>query len=184
MSGKARHHAGSIGVAVRDAAEKADGEVGMNEQSVRIVRLDPMRVASVLGFGANPEHLAWKKLREWAEPRGYFTDRQAHRIFGFNNPNPSPGSPNYGYELWMTVGPKVAADDQVSLAEFGGGLYAVTRCKSVAAIRAAWCRLGEWCERSRYTVAGHQWLEESVGEVSPLVSEQEVVLDLHLPVMG
>ena len=154
----------------------------MSKRAVSIVRLDPMRVASVLGFGESPEPLAWQKLCEWAEPKGFMTDPGRHRIFGFNNPNPSPGSPNYGYELWINVGPEVSPDDRVKVRDFDGGLYAVMRCKGVASIGNVWCQLGEWCEESRYSVAGHQWLEESVGPVSPPLSEQEVLLDLYLPV--
>ncbi len=33
----------------------------MNELEVRIVRLEPMRVASAQGFGQNPEEIAWSK---------------------------------------------------------------------------------------------------------------------------
>jgi len=76
----------------------------MDELAVRIVNLEPMRVASFHGFGPSPEHLAIQKLADWAAPRGYLVDRKQHRIFGFNNPNPSHGSPNYGYELWLVVG--------------------------------------------------------------------------------
>ena len=34
----------------------------MSELQVRIVELDPMYVASVHGFGASPEEIAWQKL--------------------------------------------------------------------------------------------------------------------------
>ena len=56
----------------------------MDELAVRIVRLEPMRVASFHGFGSSPEHLAIQKLADWAGPRGYLEDRKQHRIFGFN----------------------------------------------------------------------------------------------------
>jgi hypothetical protein len=79
------------------------GENAMSELNVRIVKLEPMRVASVQGFGAGPEHQAWAKLQAWAERKGYIADLKSHRFFGSNNPEPSSGSPNYGYEQWMTV---------------------------------------------------------------------------------
>jgi hypothetical protein len=100
----------------------------MNEFKVRLVKLEPLRVASVHGFGQSPEDEAWQKLMAWAKPKGYLDDKEHHRIFGFNNPNPSPGSPNYGYEFWMVVGPEVQPEGEVEIKEFPGGLYAVARC--------------------------------------------------------
>ena len=101
----------------------------MNELAVRIVKLEPLHVASFHGFGPSPEHLAAQKLAAWAGPRGYLADLAQHRIFGFNNPNPSPGSPNYGYEFWMVVGAEVEAAGDMRILDFPGGLYAVTRCQ-------------------------------------------------------
>ena len=76
----------------------------MSEFEVHIVRLPPLRVASVLGFGQEPELQGREKLDAWAKPRGFLDRPEQQRIFGFNHPDPSPGSPNYGYEYWMVVG--------------------------------------------------------------------------------
>ncbi len=75
----------------------------MTNANVRLTRLENMRVASLHGFGTEPELQAWEKLVNFAGARGYLKDLAHHRIFGFNNPDPTPGSPNYGYELWITV---------------------------------------------------------------------------------
>lgn len=69
---------------------------------VKIVRLEPLRVASVQGFGQNPEEQATSQLHAWLTKKGWINDLGAHRFFGFNNPDPSPCSLNYGYELWVT----------------------------------------------------------------------------------
>ena len=79
----------------------------MDQPDFRIVQLEPLRVASAHGFGEGPETLAWDKLTAWARERGLWQDGTSRRFFGFNNPDPSPGSPNYGYETWMTVGSEV-----------------------------------------------------------------------------
>jgi hypothetical protein len=42
----------------------------MSELEIRIVELEPMRVASVYGFGESPELQAWEKLIAWAGPKG------------------------------------------------------------------------------------------------------------------
>jgi hypothetical protein len=78
--------------------------IPMSDLDVRIVTLEPMRVASAHAYSASPEGEAWDKLIAWAKPKGLLEDATAHRIFGFNNPNPSPGTPNYGYEFWIQRG--------------------------------------------------------------------------------
>jgi DNA gyrase inhibitor GyrI len=153
--------------------------------AVRIVQLPPMRVASVHAYGPEPEHAAWAKLEAWAGPagRGYFADPAQHRIFGFNNPNPSPGSPNYGYEFWIMVGPDEQGGD-VTLADFPGGLYAVARVDLITEpydqIPAGWMALNRWLEVSRYRMGRHQWLEEHIAV--PDAPAGQFSLDLYMPI--
>jgi DNA gyrase inhibitor GyrI len=154
----------------------------MSDLDVRIVKLEPLRVASFWGFGASPEEVAFEKLFAWAGPRGLLEDRGTHRLFGFNNPNPSAGSPNYGYETWIVVGPDVEPEGEARIQGFDGGLYAVTRCVvpkgRFDVIGATWKRLVAWREDSQYKCGTHQWLEESL----PLdLPDTEFVLDLYLP---
>jgi len=153
----------------------------MSEFPVRIVKLEPLRVASVHGFGPSPEEEAWQKLVAWAKPKGYLDDPEHHRIFGFNNPDPSPGSPNYGYEFWMVVGAEVEAAGDMRVLDFPGGLYAVTRCQGGDNIGPTWGRLVQWLTGSRYRHAGHQWLEEHINATFPVPGE-ELILDLYAPI--
>jgi DNA gyrase inhibitor GyrI len=154
----------------------------MNELQVRIARLEPMRVASVHGFGEGPEQQAWAKLTAWAGPKGLFDDPEQHRIFGFNNPNPSPGSPNYGYEFWIAVGPDVESEGEVKVKDFAGGLYAVARCQGAENITPTWKRLVAWLEDSPHKRAHHQWLEEHLGPVNTPLDENALLLDLYAPI--
>jgi AraC family transcriptional regulator len=155
----------------------------MSDPDVRIVELTPMRVVSFLGFGESPEQLAWDKLIAWATPRGLLDDRNKHRLFGFNNPNPSAGSPNYGYEVWIVVDPKREAEADEKILDFEGGLYAVTECVvpkgDFDVIGATWKKLVAWREDSKYQCGAHQWLEESLPESPP---GTEFVLELYLPI--
>jgi DNA gyrase inhibitor GyrI len=161
---------------------QSSGGKAMSELDVRVVELEPNRVASVHAFSASPEHDALEKLIAWAKPRGLLDDPQQHRIFGFNNPDPSPGSPNYGYEFWIVVGPDVEPEGEVKIKEFPGGLYAVTRCDVQGedpgeVIPATWKRLIAWCEDTKYRYAHHQWLEEHT-----LQDEDLLFLDLYCPI--
>ena len=157
----------------------------MTELGVHIVTLEPMRVASAHAFGATPEREAWTKLIDWATPRGLLDDPQAHRIFGFNNPNPSAGSPNYGYEFWIEVEPDlhVRPEDEVKVLDYAGGRYAVTRCEHLPQIGQVWKRLVAWLEGSPYVGSSHQWLEEHIApDPRTPHSEDKIVLDLYLPI--
>jgi DNA gyrase inhibitor GyrI len=157
----------------------------MSEMNVRIVRLEPMRVACGSGFGTGPESQAWDRLKAWMDQRGMLADLRGRRFFGFNNPNPSAGSPNYGYDQWVTVGPEVqvAPGDEVRILDFAGGLYAVARFRigdPGVEFPEAWQRLVMWREHSRYKPAHHQWLEEAiVSEAGELKYDE---FDLYLPI--
>ena len=137
---------------VRDRAPQCEYYVAWEDQdedlSVRIVRLAPMWAVSAYGFGSSPEELAWLTLLDWAKAGGLLDVEPGPRFFGFNNPNPAPGSPNYGYEQWMTIGPEIAGRAGVTIKEFAGGLYAVTRCEGLQTITDTWHRLATWCEGS------------------------------------
>jgi len=154
----------------------------MEEINVRIVKLDKMRAASFFGFGQQPEDEAWRKLEEWAKPKGYLDDLEHHRIFGFNNPSPSPVSPNYGYEFLIAVDPDYEADEGVKIIDFPGGLYAVTNTGKIddpgESIPAAWKKLSQWRENSKYRMGQHQWLEEHPGPAGGDWS-----LDLYIPIV-
>lgn len=154
----------------------------MSSQEIRIVKLPEMRVASVLGYGTQPEDQAWQKLTAWAKPLGLM--EATPRIFGFNNPSPSPGSPNYGYEFMLVIAPDVEAGGEVELKTFPGGLYAVASCEVTSdpgdQIPAAWQQLVLWREQSRYKSASHQWLEEHIETAH--MPEGQFTLDLYLPI--
>lgn len=162
----------------------------MTSLDVRIVRLEPMRVASVWGFGQEPEMLAHRKLEAWAGPKGYLDDLAHHRVFGFNNPNPSPATPNYGYVLWMQVGPDEPPEADTRIESFDGGLYAVTRViehgDPGVVIPATWQRLHAWCEDSPHRFGRHQWLEEhlpAAGNTTVDTPAGRWVLDLYMPII-
>lgn len=156
----------------------------MQDNPVRIVNLDPLRVASFYAFGPQPEEPALQKLYAWADARGYLDHPEKHRIFGFNNPSPSPGSPNYGYEFWITVGPEVLPDGEVEIKDFPGGLYAVLTWDGMGdpneTIPAAWEKLALWRENSAYQFGSHQWLEEH--HAAEAGADNDFILDLYLPI--
>jgi len=107
-------------------------------------------------------------------------------VFGYNNPDPSPGLPNYGPGVWLTVNGSVQADGDARIIEFPGGLYAVTRIvvkEPGDDIPDAWQKVVKWMEASKYHHGRHQWLEEPISPLGEMCGEQPFTLDLHLPIM-
>jgi AraC family transcriptional regulator len=146
---------------------------------VKIVKLEPMRVICFNGFGESPEELAFEQLFAWAKTHG-----KNGRVFGYNNPNPAPGSPKYGYDAWMVVDQVVQAESEARIIDFPGGLYAVTRCearKPWEDIPNTWQKLVRWRESSRYRGASHQWLEEHI-EPQTAADDIQFTLELYLPI--
>ena len=142
----------------------------MKTMSVQIVTLEPMQVVSAHGFGAQPEDMAWKKMESWAKPKGLLENPTGRRMFGYNNPSPSAGSPNYGYEFCLTVSaeeaetilpPELAAEG-IRVKELSGGKYAMAPFDEPVgpAIGAAWQRLDAWVADNGYRHGRQQWLEE------------------------
>lgn len=65
-------------------------------------------------------------------------------MFGFNNPDPSPDSPKYGYGFWLELESDEAPDESAQVKLFAVGRHAVTRCTGVASITETWARLRQW----------------------------------------
>lgn len=153
----------------------------MSQLDVRIVRLEPMRVASAYGFGPSPEGIAHEKMQAFLRSRGLLDGYGTrYRHFGFNNPNPSPGSPNYGYEIWTEIDPTMEPEGDMRVVDFPGGLYAVTRFDNLENIGRLWGELVKWREASNYREAHHQWLENLL---NPLETDfSKYVFDLYLPI--
>lgn len=155
----------------------------MSPIDVRIIRLEPQHVAAAYGFGSQPESIAWDKMIAFVKAKGLTSDGKPHRYLGFNNPSPTPASPNYGYEQWITVDPEVEAAGDIKIKEFEGGLYAVTRCQ-LKNIGEVWQQLVAWHEKSQYKHGSHQWLEEALQPPLDEPSTEEMELDLYLPIAG
>jgi effector-binding domain-containing protein len=151
----------------------------MSDIEVKIVNLKPMRVVSAYGFGAEPEGIAWGKIKAFAQKIGVELETEGVTTYGFNNPNPSKGSPNYGYEIWLPVADDVEPEGDLRMLDFCGGLYAVTTFKGLENIGEVWKQLVKWRESSKYKHAHHQWLEELLTDEVP---PEEFVFNLYLPI--
>lgn len=153
----------------------------MEPLEVRILHLEPMRVAYTLGFGESPEPVAWERILDYARKYGLLERAQRPRFFGFNNPSPSPGSPNYGYEQWMTVGPEAQPEGEIEIKDIPAGKYAVARFQGIEHIGTMWQRLVAWCETSPYQIGEGQCLEELLSPVEDMDDLQKYVFDLYMP---
>lgn len=161
----------------------------MNTLEVQIIKLEPMRVVRFHAISETPENDALEKLREWSGPRGLLDDLEKHPVFGFNNPDPSPQSKEYGYEFWIRVSQNFEAEDGVEVKDYEGGLYAIASCKLHEEVSSeffqkegfleSWKKLHDWVEESPYKSGSHQYLEKAH---DPSAAEEDLVLDLYHPI--
>jgi DNA gyrase inhibitor GyrI len=152
----------------------------MNEKEIQIITLGPMRVASAYGFGSSPEMTAFEKMQQFADAKELLVDGQLPPTFGFNNPNPSPGSPNYGYEVWLPVDEETEPSGEIRIIEFEGGLYAVLACQGLQNIGEDWLALAKWREGTDYAAGKHQWLEHILSP--PDAPMDQFLFELYLPI--
>ncbi|MEW5826435.1 MAG: GyrI-like domain-containing protein [Candidatus Bipolaricaulota bacterium] len=150
-------------------------------KDVRIVDLPPMRVASSLGFGKEPENQAWQQMQAFAVAASIRLGEEGSQTYGFNNPDPTPGSEDYGYEIWLPVEPNVKAKSPVEIKQMPAGKYAVAQCTGISNVGRLWEELDAWLADSPYSAPkGGQWLE---AVQNPLKSDpNQWVFDLYLPI--
>ena len=152
----------------------------MSTFQVRIVHLDPMRVASAHGFGASPEGIAFEKIEAFATSKGLLQKGKLTNTFGFNHPNPSHGSPNYGYEVWLPLAGDIEPEGDITIKDIPGNLYAVGRCHDLSNIGEVWNQLAKWREGSKYKHGTHQWLEHLLTPAD--TPFEDYIFDLYLPI--
>lgn len=152
----------------------------MDTNEIRIIKLEPMQVASAYAFGKSPEEAALKKMHQFVQDKDLLVDGQIPPTFGFNNPNPSAGSPNYGYEVWLPIEENIEPVGDIRLLDFDGGLYAVVTCRGLQNIGEEWLALAKWREGTKYAAGKHQWLEHLLSP--PDTPYDGYVFDLYLPI--
>ena len=156
----------------------------MNLETVTLVNLPPLRVAAAHAFGVEPESTAMERLLGWAGEQNLWPAARPRRFSGFNSPNPSPDSPEYGYEFWMALheSDNPVFTDEVRLKHFPGGQFAVVRCHGVENLRSSWQGLVNWAETNHRPLADNLLLEEFI--IWENVSPDRFVFDLYLPLKG
>ena len=153
---------------------------------IQVVELEAMRVISFHGYGKSPEGIAWEKLREWVTTNGHEGMVESQRFFGFNNPNPSPGSENYGYEQWMTLPKDYEPQEDETVKFLAGGLYAIGgfRESTPESFGPAWQAINDWRVDSDYVYdESRQWLEELRTKESVLADMPLVDFDCFMPIV-
>ena len=165
-------------------------EYNMNKFPVKIVSLPPMKVASVRAISQTPEMDAWAKMEKFAKKHNLLGNLDLHPVYGFNNPDPTPGQKEYGYEFWIRVDSFVKPEPDVIIKEIPSALYAVKACKLFEesqseffkknGILESWSQIFHWVEESEYQRGTHQYLEKSL---NPGAKEEDMILELHMPII-
>lgn len=147
------------------------------EPIVRFVKIKPIRVAVFHAEGKSPEPEAYNKMKVWAELKGLIKEPWINLVFGNNNPMPTPGKEEYGYDCKIAIPPDMELSEGVSEGEIPGGLYIVVRT-NLANITQMWMWLYNWAETEGFHVKGHGVEEHLTGMGHP----DTMLLDLWLPI--
>lgn len=100
-----------------------------NLKNVRIVLLPACTVASYHFKGENPEETVGAQMDKFVRESRLYELKPDARLFGFNHPNPSANSPQYGYEDWVTIPEDMEVPAPLVKKHFAGGLYAAHTIK-------------------------------------------------------
>jgi hypothetical protein len=130
--------------------------------TINVKEVPAAKAARFHAFSSSPEEEAYKAMETWAAPKGYLVKDSAATIYGYNNPNPSAGSPNYGYEFIVVADDLSGAQEVI---DFPGGRYAVADSgvsvgvDDPAKLGDAWKQIVQEVERQGHVLGKHQWLE-------------------------
>lgn len=155
-------------------------ELKLKDNNVRIINLKPFKVAYAKAMGVSPELKAWEILKNWIKENN-IEDTSSTRYFGFNNPSPTEGFNEYGYEVWRLVEKDYEETEDIKFKEFGGGIYLVTTANGVYDIGESWKNLSTWAEQKCYEHGSSQWLEEHI-IVDKDSWDDKMQFDLYYPI--
>lgn len=99
-------------------------EMVEKESCVRIVLLPPYTVASYQFTGDAPEEVVGEVMCAFIRSSKLYEKKPDARLFGFNHPDPEPGSDYHGYEDWVTIPDDMEVPAPLVRKHFPGGLYA------------------------------------------------------------
>lgn len=133
-----------------------------NLKNVRIVLLPACTVASYHFVGENPEETVGAQMDKFVRENRLYELKPDARLFGFNHPNPSANSPQYGYEDWVTIPEDMEVPAPLIKKYFAGGLYAAHTIKF--GDFHEWSLLSKWVsDNEKYTSNYSEQGEEIMG---------------------
>lgn len=115
--------------------------------TVRIINLPPMTVASYTYIGDNWEEKAEEKIMAFVQKNKILMQNPTIRHFGFNKPIFQPGK-TPGYEIWVTIPNDFEVPFPLVKKQFHGGMYAAHAIKFGQFDH--WDLLAQWLEDSEY----------------------------------
>ncbi len=134
-------------------------EASATDFNVRLIMLPPFTVAAFHYIGENPEENVGKTADEFIRQSRLYEKKPDSRMFGFNHPNPSENSENYGYEVWLTIPEDMELPENCVRKHFDGGLYAAHTIDFPNF--QEWGQLAEWAHvngvyRENYSELGEE----------------------------
>jgi len=162
----------------------------MHKFPVEIKSLPTMKVASVRAISQTPENDAKAILDKYIKKHNLMDDPESHPIFGFNNPDPTPGHKEYGYEFWIKIDSIAETEADVIIKEIPSALYVVKECNlfdesnseffKAHGFLESWSQLSQWVKESDYQEGSHQGLEKALNHGAEF---EDLQLELYMPII-
>ena len=147
---------------------------------VHFETLPPMRIVSFHVISKTPENDASKKMQKWMKENNIFFDSDSHPTFGFDNPKPTRGKEEYGYEFWLKVDDDFEPKDDVKVKDIPSFQYVVTTSWRLTDVGRDWKHLDRWIKEHNYEIIRDTPCLERA-HISG-VAEEELILDLMVPI--
>jgi len=142
--------------------------------------VESMWTASFTSSGRDAADKARDYFLKWADGEGLFNDNSSYRIFAYYN-HERIGYDDFFFKIQITIDKGFSTEDQnITLEEFKGGYYAVTKSK-FKYNGWAWGEFIKWISKSKEYSLGDYWFFEEYKITKPQI-EMETDMVLYMPV--
>lgn len=149
---------------------------------IRFVTIEPIRVAFVRHIGPYQEAtIAWKKLCDWAIPKGLFNEKTMFLGISYDDPSITPGD-KIRFDACISVSDGIQPEGEVAVKTIAGGEYAVvTHRGPYPNLEETYIRIfSQWYPSSQRTLRNQPCMEHYVTNPEVTVPE-DLITDIYVP---
>ncbi|WP_187170389.1 AraC family transcriptional regulator [Salidesulfovibrio onnuriiensis] len=151
---------------------------------MRFAMLDPMRIASIRHTGPYQEcGMAWKRLCDWACPKGIFNETTMFLGICYDDPAITPAD-KIRMEVSVTVPDHIQPEGEIAIRTVPGGEYAVvTHHGPYHLLEETYSRFcGRWLPASGREIRNQPGMEHYITNPE-VTAPEDLITDLYIPLV-